>query len=274
MEKIIVFDIETIADIEIAKRLLNIQEGSDEEILTKLVDYHSEIANGNTFFRQMFWKIVCLSYVEANLVKDDNGAYYSVKNVRTAGNIDSAEEDVIQKFSEFCKKNTPRLISFNGKTFDIPVLKYRAMKYKIQFDWFYQEIQVSQYKREATYHDKWGDKYNYDLLDFYKPKSGGVKMSEICAAFDIPCKIEGSGDGVQDMYNRGEIERIRNYCETDVLATFALFLVAEYHMNNINLYGYQKSFENLIEYGQNNKEIAHIYEFCNMLQTSHIIHNF
>ena len=40
----------------------------------------------------------------------------------------------------------------------------------------------------------------------------------------IPGKLDTAGDDVRGMYEAGEIEAIRNYCETDVCTTLLTYL--------------------------------------------------
>ena len=44
----------------------------------------------------------------------------------------------------------------------------------------------------------------------------------------FPGKLGFSGDMVWDHYQRGEIEAIRNYCETDVMNTWLVYLRFQY----------------------------------------------
>ncbi|NBU94036.1 MAG: hypothetical protein EBS18_05805 [Actinobacteria bacterium] len=47
------------------------------------------------------------------------------------------EADLVKGFFAHLKKNFSRLVSFNGKHFDLPVLKYAAMKHEVEAGWFY-----------------------------------------------------------------------------------------------------------------------------------------
>jgi len=49
-------------------------------------------------------------------------------------------------------------------------------------------------------------------------------MDEVAATFNVPGKLETAGDNVREMFEAGQIEAIRNYCETDVLSTMLIFL--------------------------------------------------
>ncbi|QED23777.1 3'-5' exonuclease [Candidatus Deianiraea vastatrix] len=264
--KIFAFDIETVPDLHAAKRLLCLDEKTtNDEVYRLIVEYHEKIANGNQFLRQPFWQLACLSYVEAEITDTKDEKWYKTLNIKSAGDEKSTEEELILGFSKYCGKNTPRFVTFNGKTFDIPVLKYRAMFYDIAFDWFYKEEQISQYRSEKTYSDKWGDRYNLDLIDFYKPPSGGLKMAEVCSLFDIPAKINTDGSEVFTLFKDGKIAEIRNYCEEDAIATFILFLISEFHKGEISKSGYEKSLASLFE---NIAKIKHLEQFYSQAKTS------
>jgi len=268
--KIFSFDIETIPNLHAGRVLLGMEGEKDDDIVhSALTQYHIDNANGNSFLRQPFWSVACISYIEADCIEDRDGIWYQVSNIKSAGDVKSSEKDLILGFSNYCLKNRPRLVTFNGKIFDIPVLKYRAMYYEIQFSWFYQ--QTSQY--DKGYADKWGDKDNFDLIDFYKPASGGLKMSELCSAFGIPAKTTTNGSQVYDMYKDGKISEIRNYCEEDALATFILFVISEYHKGLINKDGYEKSLISLFKKIDEDR-ILHLIDFVKLAKQSPILGKF
>jgi hypothetical protein len=50
----------------------------------------------------------------------------------------------------------------------------------------------------------------------------------------LPGKLGMSGDKVWDAYLDGQLDSIRNYCETDVLNTFLIFLRFELMRGNLN----------------------------------------
>ena len=165
-ENLIVLDIETIPDTSCAYQLCNLDnkiEYSEQELRQKIEEYHLNITDGkNTFPRQLFHKVVCISFLEAKIEQLDNG-----KNFLHFGKLQtyscmqkSTEEEMIQKFWDYLKSKKPQIVTFNGRTFDIPVLKYRAMKYKIDCGWFF------------DFGGKWdgyGSKYakaHMDMIDF------------------------------------------------------------------------------------------------------------
>ena len=62
-----------------------------------------------------------------------------------------------------------------------------------------------------------------DVLAGYQAR-GRAPLDEIAVMLGFPGKLGMSGDKVWDAYRQGEIDRIRNYCETDVVNTWLVFL--------------------------------------------------
>jgi len=108
------------------------------------------------------------------------------------------------------------LVTFNGKGFDLPVLALTAMKNR-KFD----ASNLSNLWRAY----KFGP-YHCDLADQYSQfgSARGASLATLCAALDISVKQSAHGDEVGKLYESGEIETIKRYCEEDVAATYLLFL--------------------------------------------------
>jgi predicted PolB exonuclease-like 3'-5' exonuclease len=253
--KILVFDIETIPDVWSAKNLLDIgNEINDQDIRQRLIDYH-ETNYSNPFPRQVFHQIACISYVDATMEKYDNSMIVRANHIKSAGDINASEEEIVRKFCEYCQKNNPQIVSFNGRTFDMPVIRYRSMKYEIPCPWMYNENR--DYSKK-NYSYRYSNDH-LDLLEFFSDYglSARIKMAEVCSLFGIPCKYLVDGSNVLEMYNDGKLEEIRNYCEIDAIITFILYLISCLHKGIIDNYGYKISLE--ILQGVSNE--SHIKDF-------------
>jgi predicted PolB exonuclease-like 3'-5' exonuclease len=127
----------------------------------------------------------------------------------------------VNGFFAYCGKLYPRLVSFNGRGFDLPVLKYRAMKHGVSARWLHQSA-----NKWENYTSRYAPNWHCDLGEVLSDygASARTKMNEVCAALDLPGKTGVDGSKVSDMYDNGEIEGIRRYCETDVLNTYLLYL--------------------------------------------------
>lgn len=236
--QVFVFDLETIIDEDVAGTILG---NRDQDLSTAIFEYH-KTNYSNDFPRAVFWKIACLSYVSAEF--DATG--FKVKSIKSAGELDSDELQIITGFKNYCIKNKPRLVSYNGKNFDIPVLKYRFMKHDMDMAWFYAKTDDTKWAKD-TYNDKWGEEYNLDLYQFYKQPNGGMNMREACSIFQIPVKMDIDGGEVAESYKNGYIMGIRNYCEQDAIATYILFLISCFHRGELTHDQYSNSMTNLLQ---------------------------
>lgn len=227
-KKLLIFDIETVPDIEAGRRLLHIDDAvSDEDALLQFKQYHLDITNGNNdFIRQPFHKIVAISFAECDIdyLSDGTETYY-LNEIRSGGAIDATEAELVSGFFAKFAKLKPRLVSYNGKYFDLPVLKYRAMLHKVQARTLFKSGD-----KWNSYQARYAQEWHCDLLDAFSDygASARVKMSEVSALLGIPSKTSVDGSMVADLYDQGKIADIRKYCEEDVAGTYAQYLHYQY----------------------------------------------
>jgi predicted PolB exonuclease-like 3'-5' exonuclease len=223
-EHIMVVDIETIPDVSLAHELCEIDSEasfSEQELRETMSSYHIEKHNGNPFLRQPFWNIVCLSYVLVKIIKNGDGTeFHEIVDVNSISSFKSSEKALLEKFWSLFNKYKPKLVTWNGANFDVPVLKYRSMKYGISCSFFFQH---------GGKWDGYQSKYsaiNIDLMLLLSDygSSAKLKLSEICCMLAIPCKLgDNEGSKVSEFYDAQKYTEIREYCETDVLATYLVF---------------------------------------------------
>lgn len=232
-QNLFVFDIETIPDIKTAKNLLKIESDEINEIRGKLTQYHLDITDQkNSFLRQVFHQIIAISFIEAEIIRDNKGQeYYNLIDIRSGGDLSSSESDLTKGFFSYLKKKFSRLVSFNGKNFDLPVLKYSAMKHEIEAGWLYKSGD-----KWNNYNQKFSLDWHCDLADAFSDfgASARLKMNELCCAFNLPGKIGVDGSQVMEMFDAGRLQEIRNYCETDVINTYLLYLIYQHHNGSLS----------------------------------------
>ncbi len=117
----------------------------------------------------------------------------------------------------------PTLVTFNGRFFDVPVLELAAYRYGIPVPtWF--NSTGSQYQQPRN---RFNSAAHLDLQDFIGNQGatqvhGGLNL---CAQLlGKPGKMDTKGSMVQELWERGERERIDDYCQCDVLDTYFVFL--------------------------------------------------
>jgi len=182
-------------------------------------------AGRNDFPRQPFHQVVAISYAHLNKEPGEQGEELVIRRIATGGETSSTERELIEGFFSMLTQRAPQLVSFNGRGFDVPVLKYRAMVHGISCPrWF------SEGDRYNNYDARYSQRYHLDLLEAFSDFGASARCSlhEVASAFGIPGKLDTSGGDVLELFIAGEIDAIRNYCETDVCAT-TLLLIRQLH---------------------------------------------
>ena len=115
----------------------------------------------------------------------------------------------------------PQWVTFNGRSFDIPLMELAAFRYGISLPkWFRGEGYKSLRNRYNT-------AAHLDLQDvltnFGAARcNGGLNL--VAQILGKPGKLDTRGDQVQQMYDEGEMGAISDYCRCDVLDTYFVFL--------------------------------------------------
>jgi hypothetical protein len=117
-------------------------------------------------------------------------------------------------------EDADRIVTFNGRGFDIPVLQLRAMAARLDWRWWNKaEHRFPAYNKPLVHYDV------MDQLSNYGAASGGLSLDACCKSMGLPGKIDVSGDSVADLYTKGQFPAIRQYCAEDVLQTWLLYLM-------------------------------------------------
>ena len=242
-----VFDIETVPDTSVLPQLMDTPVPDDPNEARALMEqYHLQITDGrNSFPRQPFHKVVAVSFLRAGIQRDGAIEAYDFEELRSGGSERSDEEELLRGFFAYCGKLRPRLVSYNGRGFDLPVLKYRAMKFRIPAPWLHRAE-----NKWENYNVRYAPHWHCDLQEVLSDygASARVKMNEVCAAFGLPGKTGIDGSQVAELYQNGDIDTIRRYCETDVLNTYLLYLRWALHTGVTDGEGYQHSLALVLGY--------------------------
>lgn len=219
---VIVFDIETVVDADAACRLLRQPELDDAGARHALSDYFLQKTDGrNDFARQPFHQVVAISYAHLIHEPGDEGTELLIRRLASGGDSKSSERELLEGFFQLIETRAPQLVSFNGRGFDVPVLKYRAMVHGLSCSrWF------NQGDKWNNYDARYSQDYHLDLLEVLSDHGASARcsMDEVAAAFNVPGKLETAGDNVRELFESGQIDAIRNYCETDVCSTLLIYL--------------------------------------------------
>lgn len=251
-QNLFVFDIETVPDTDAAFNLTG-ETSQDIGVRRQAIeDYHLSVTDGkNSFPRQPFHKVVAISFLEAEIERDSGQEGYILKDLRSGGEAGFDEKQLLQGFFTYVERIRPRLVSYNGRSFDLPVLKYRAMVHGISAPWLHKSGD-----KWNSYSYRYAADWHCDLLEVLSDfgASARVKLNEVCAAFGIAGKFGIDGSKVSAMMDAGQIDEIRHYCETDVLNTYLVYLRYQLHTGTLSKPGYNAAVADVISFIDAEKE--------------------
>lgn len=117
----------------------------------------------------------------------------------------------------------PTWVTFNGRTFDLPLMEQAAFRYGISVPrWFNMNDKSFEQNR-----NRYNIKAHIDVQDlltnfgatWYR---GGLNLA--ATLLGKPGKMEVQGDMVYDMFLQNRIAEVNEYCRCDVLDTYFVFL--------------------------------------------------
>jgi predicted PolB exonuclease-like 3'-5' exonuclease len=248
---VLVFDIETIPDINGARRLFDLHGLSDEDVAKAVFQLRRQQAN-TEFLRHHLHKIVAISAV---LTSADRFKVWSL------GDEQSSEQDLLQRFFDGIDRYTPRLVSWNGGGFDLPVIHYRALLYPINAQRYWDSGQHDSNFRYNNYLSRYHERHTdlMDVLAAYQPRAA-IRLDEIATLCGFPGKMGMDGSKVWKTWLEGNIKAIRDYCETDVLNTYLVYLNWERNRGNIDAHDYQLQCER-VRQELKDSGLPHLIEF-------------
>lgn len=246
-----IFDCETIPDIELVKQEFKVglnNELDELEICERAFEIQKERV-GNSFLPIPFHRVVAISSV----IADENLNFLKVGSLPKES---ESEEEILREFLNFIDKKKPKLVSFNGNGFDLPMLFLRAMKYNLSCKSYF-----SSDKWEG-YRSRYSEKKNLDLLDSIANFGAvrGLKLDTISSMLGSPGKFDVSGSEVHKLYFNQELNKIIEYCESDVLNTYILLLKYEIVKGNITLSHYQNIIKSFLEKLPKERSYSEIFQ--------------
>jgi len=210
----VVFDIETIPDVELGRDLLGL-DGVGDSDTAKAMAFHNLQEKGTEFLPLYQHKVVAISVAQ----RSPKGF-----KVTTLGTEESSEAEIIQAFFDGVE-TAPELVSWNGGGFDLPVLHYRALKNNVQAPRYWdtgdndREFKWNNYL--SRFH--WRHLDLMDVLSGFQPRAR-ASLDNVASMLGYPGKMGMDGSKVWDAYRGGDLKAIRDYCEHDVLNTYLVYL--------------------------------------------------
>ncbi|WP_299549653.1 3'-5' exonuclease [uncultured Helicobacter sp.] len=237
-----VFDCETILDVELLKKGFNqafierevsIEQCSDLELSKMAMEIQKE-QSGSEFLPVCYHQVVSIAAVFC----DEYGKFIKVGNFKPVGNSkEEREKSLIQAFLDYLNNKQPKLVSYNGRGFDMPMLLLRAMKYRLSANAYFEENNSEFNKSKwENYRQRYCERFHLDLLEALGNYGAvrNLKLDVLANLVGFPGKYDTSGDMVLEMYYAGELDKIDTYCQSDVLNTYGLYLNYELLKGNLS----------------------------------------
>jgi 3'-5' exonuclease len=224
---ILVWDLETVPDLR-GFAAANGHDGkSDDEIRAEM---------GDKFPKHIYHSIICIGA----LIAHRDNEHWVVDALGAPHVGDRPERELITSFVNRIAELSPRLVTFNGSSFDFPVLRYRAMMHKVPAIGLSARPYFNRFTEDAI-----------DLCDVLSSfnSQGKASLHEVCRVMGLPGKPDSiRGEDVERYYREGRIRDIAEYCESDVVNTYQLWLRHELFRGKLTDAGFQASEMNLTEF--------------------------
>ncbi len=213
---VFVFDIETVPDVESGRRLYGLEGLPDKEVANVMFHKRRQATGESEFLPLHLHRVVAISAV---LARPEGIKVWSL------GDEDAGEGEIIRRFYDGIERFTPLLVSWNGGGFDLPVLHYRSLLHGIAAPRYWETGDEDNSFRWNNYISRYHARHTdlMDVLSAYQPRAT-ARLDEVAVMLGLPGKMGMSGAKVWDSYQAGDLAGIRNYCETDVLNTYLVYL--------------------------------------------------
>lgn len=249
---VFVFDIETVPDVTTGRRILNLPDMEDEQVAAAMfADRRRQ--TGHEFLKLHLHQIVAISVV----FRQDKQL-----KVWSLGNEQSSEKEILERFFSGISRYRPTLVSWNGSGFDLPVLHYRSMLHKISAEVYWDLGESDQAARWNNYISRYHLKHTdlMDILALYQSRAY-APLDEVATMLGYPGKMGMSGAKVWDNYRAGQVKAIRDYCETDVLNTYLVYLHFLLLRGQLDSLGFEQEIERVQLFLQDHEQMPHFATF-------------
>ena len=152
---------------------------------------------------------------------------------------DKSEAEMMTDFADFIARVKPLIVTWNGRSFDLPVLALRALRHGVDFAWYY---------RGGGFRYRFSEEGHLDLGDVLAD-FGAARMTSLDGAarlIGLPGKLGVDGSQVEGLFHAGQMDALRRYCLSDVAQTAFVLLRYKLVTRDIDLPTYRRAAEGLL----------------------------
>ena len=203
--------------------------------------------DADRFPKAAWHRVVTISFVEFGIHRDgrDRGEAYRIRTCRSGGEHGWEEARLLRAFWRFFEAGHYRIVTWNGRSFDLPVVLLRSMRHGICTPaWFRRGT------RWAGYSHRYATEWHTDLMEVLADfgASARLTLDEASALVGAPGKLGEHGNNVAALMQAGEVGRVRDYCETDCLNLAILYIRWAYLSGRTGAEEHDEAVRGLIAY--------------------------
>lgn len=205
-DHVLVWDLETVPDLPCVARVHGLASDDPDACREAL---------GDKFPKLPFHQIACIG---ALIAERRDGAWH-VLSLGAPHMGERTEAEMLTSFVGRIAEFRPQMVTYNGASFDLPVLRYRAM--------------INRVSAPGLESRRYWYRYSDDCLDLCDALAcfearGKVRLNDLCRALGFPGKPRDIDGSEVDRYvQEGRIGEVSAYCETDVVSTYRVWLIHE-----------------------------------------------
>lgn len=227
---VLFFDMEWVPDANGARRLYDLStETSEVDAMQRLWEnspqYNAD-TNPRPFLKYMFSRVVSIAFLSRKpaFVDGEQTAEFGLFSLPALPVEDMPEESpLIERFLYILGERCPQLVGYNSAASDIQVLIQRGMINEVAAGKFCERPDKPWEGND--YFRRWDNEDHLDMLKLFAGSSGMTpRLDEFAKLCGFPGKIDVKGDQVTDLWLDGNITKIVEYNQIDVLNTYLVWL--------------------------------------------------
>jgi len=207
----LILDTESVPDGRLIQRVMYPEESSlapEAAIERAQAEARAKSQTGSDFLPVSFQYPVAVCVIRV-------GSDFSLQRITCLDTPDYRPREIVHKFWSGLAGLKAKLVTFNGRSFDMPLLELAAFRYGCNARDYFQNSR-NRFNGPLDLFD-W-------LSNFGAVRTNGMKLDLFAKMLGKPGKMEVSGDQVYVMHREGRAQEINDYCMYDTLDTYFVFL--------------------------------------------------
>lgn len=235
----LVFDVESFTDAPLVAQIRRTAETpkdlTPDEIVKKWKEQLTD-ETGRDFIPYPFQIPTCVVLAKVS----EN---YELLDVAAMSEVSLRPPEIVERFWRGWERyGRPTFVTFNGRSFDVPLMELAAFRYGISIPGWFSPL-ARNYDQPRS---RFNQSAHIDLQDVFTNFgatrfSGGLNLAANLVG--KPGKMAVQGNMIDDMHRAGKFQEIEDYCRCDVLDTYFVFLRTRVLMGYLTLAEEQKCVE-------------------------------